>query len=95
MKTILFLNNSCYFYRVLIRKSDNEFNETLLNRNRFSTSRNDSDESIQINEISSTETNVFAKRSEQKGISCDKRKHTDSSVINTNSYNFRLKQKLG
>ncbi|XKL65037.1 hypothetical protein PGB90_005123 [Kerria lacca] len=48
-----------------------------------------------INEISSTETNVFAKRSEQKGISCDKRKHTDSSVINTNSYNFRLKQKLG
>lgn len=78
------------FSRVLIRKSDNVRNECKL-----SDSGNNEDQPLQLNEISSSESERLHKRKEQQETSsCDKRKHTSSSFVSSSSYNFRLKQKL-
>lgn len=81
--------------RVLIPKSDTWEHEATLNRSRFSNSRNNNDESIQINEISSSEQDIMRKSCEQSSSSSrDKRKYAETSGPSTDSSNFRLKQKL-
>lgn len=86
-------------FSVVIPKSDNVKNVDLSDHSILLDSKNECEDSIQINEISSSApdnldlTIVNTEQTPSASNSCDKRKRMETTVI-SNTYNFRLKQKL-
>lgn len=99
VKSLFFAKLSKIDFSVLIHKSDSPKIDDSSNHNSLLGSKGESDESIQINEISSSAsesldvTIVNTEQPPSSSNSCDKRKHKEFTIVN-NSYNFRLKQKL-